>query len=71
MFAFSDQGKNTESPQAKQDWIAEVGTYEYYSLILSNFNPVVARQILDNPADHIARAWVSLQCYNYVPKEDR
>lgn len=54
----------------KQSWITYVGTYYYYALALSNFNPVEAERIFDNPAHVIAEAWVSKMAFDYFePKK--
>jgi hypothetical protein len=51
----------------KQKWIERVGTYRYYALILSNFDPLKAEAILDLQAHEIAEAFVSSLCYNHKP----
>jgi len=66
--SFTDDFDNSEPPQSKQQWIEDVGTYWYYSLILGNFNPREAQKIMDNPADVIAEAFVSMKCYEWAPK---
>jgi hypothetical protein len=58
--------KGGKSDPNKQKWIETVGTYYYYCLILSNFNPNVAEQIFDNPAHIIAQSWVSKVAYEHV-----
>jgi hypothetical protein len=55
--------------QAKRQWIEEVGIYKYYALILTGFNPVLADQVFDQPADVIAAAFVSKQAYEYIDKQ--
>jgi hypothetical protein len=50
----------------KKRWVKHIGAYYYYSLILANFNPVIADTIFDNPADVIAEAFVSKMTYEYV-----
>jgi hypothetical protein len=50
----------------KKRWVKHVGAYYYYSLILANFNPVIADKIFDNQAHVIAEAYVSKMTYEYV-----
>jgi hypothetical protein len=64
--AFVSGGKSDPN---RQSWVARVGTYWYYSLILANYNPVTAEQIFDNPADTIAESWVTKMAYEYVEKK--
>jgi|AntRauTorcE11897_2_1112592.scaffolds.fasta_scaffold22595_2 hypothetical protein len=65
-----DASSSSNPPQTKQQWIENTGTYHYYALILANFNPNSALDILDNPADVIAQAYVSMKCYDWSPKKD-
>jgi hypothetical protein len=64
--SFSNQGKASASRHFKKNWVKTVGAYYYYSLILANFNPVIANQIFDNPAHVIAEAFVSKMAYEHV-----
>jgi hypothetical protein len=61
---------NSKKYPNKDAWIKHVGTYYYYALTLSNFNPVEAERIFDQPAHIIAYAVVSQMAYNYYePKK--
>lgn len=68
MFAQSRKftGKSAKRNIEKERFITEVGTFWYYSLILSGFDPVRAETIFDNPADVIAEAYVSMMAFNHV-----
>lgn len=67
-YAFSNGGKAPHNHQ-KDEWIKEVGTYYYHSLILANFNVNLADEIFDNPADVIAKAIVSKQAYEHIEQK--
>jgi hypothetical protein len=58
--------KNSKGNGNKQAWIESVGVYYYYSLLLADFNPVVADAIYNQPAHVIAEAYVSQMCHTYV-----
>ena len=58
--------KNSKGNGNKQSWIDSVGVYNYYSLMLAGFNPVIADAIYNQPAHVIAEAYVSQMCHTYV-----
>lgn len=49
----------------KSKWIEIIGQYKYYCYILAEFDPNRAEQIYDNPADEIAKAYVTKMAYEY------
>lgn len=52
-----------------KDWMVEHGEYEGYALILSDFDPFRAKQILDNCSYvEIAEAIVAKRLFNKVEK---
>jgi hypothetical protein len=63
---FQSVGKASAVKSAKKRWVKSVGVYYYYSLILANFNPVIAQEIFDNQAHVIAEAYVSKMAYEHV-----
>ena len=52
-----------------RDWMSEHGEYEYYALILSDFNPFVANQIMENCSlSDIAKAVTAKEIYHKKSK---
>lgn len=56
---------------SKQRFANAIGVYRYYSLVLAQFNPILADEIYDQPADKIAQAFVAQICYNYVEPDKK
>ena len=51
--------------------VKAVGEYRWFCLLLANFNPCVADQIHNNPADKIAEAYLAKTAYEYVEPENK
>ena len=64
--SFSGVSQASASTHFKKKWIKTVGAYYYYSLILANFNPIIANEIFDNQAHVIAEAFISKMAYEHV-----
>lgn len=51
------------------DWMYEHGEYDYYALVLSDFNPFVAKQIMENcSANEIAKAITARNIHHKAKK---
>jgi hypothetical protein len=62
--AFMPKGSKKNPNKAKL--IEDIGEYYYHSLVLSNFDPVQAEKIFDNPAHKIAESVVAMMAHNFT-----